>query len=259
MCLTWALFEDRAVITSSDIEVSAVKLGDEYIIRGTKIFVSDAHVADYIICVARTTERERAEYGISLFLVDPKSKGLQITPLKTLAGDKQYEVIFDNVAVPADNIVGRLNEGWQIVRSVAMKAMVGRCAEMVGASRQLLEITLEYIKERKAFGHPIGSFQAIQHYMANSAMAADGCSLMVYNAAWRLSQGLPAALDVSATKVLINESFKKIAAACIQSHGAIAFTEEHDVPLYYRRAKAWEMSYGDSHDHRRRIAELSGI
>ena len=137
MFLTWALFEDRAVITSSDIETSASKLGDDYIIRGTKIFVSDAHVADSIICVARTTERERAEYGISLFLVDPKSKGVHITPLKTLMGDKQFEVIFDNVAVPSHNIVGRLNEGWQIVRSVAMKAMVGRCAEMVGASRQL--------------------------------------------------------------------------------------------------------------------------
>jgi alkylation response protein AidB-like acyl-CoA dehydrogenase len=138
---------------------------------------------------------------------------------------------------------------------VLEKAVVAQCAEMVGGARQVLEMTVKYAKQRMAFGHPIGSFQAIQHYCANMLVDVDGCSLLTYHAAWRLSEGLPAAQEVAMAKSLINERFKRIAASGIQIHGAIGFTEEHDLPLYFKRAKAWEMNLGDTSFHLDKIAK----
>lgn len=257
--LTLALLEDSGIISAADIKTTAEKQGDNFVLHGTKLFVADAHVADYIICAARTSEKGRPEEGVTLFLVDAKNKGIGTSQLNTLIGDKQCEVVFDNVVVPADNIIGSLNEGWQYINKVMENATIGRCAEMVGASRQLLDITLDYVKQRKAFGHPVGSFQAIQHYMANSIVDTDGCSLVVYNAAWRLSECLPAEMEVATAKSLVNEGFKRVASLCFQSHGAIGFTDDHDVPLYYKRAKAWEMTLGSTRFHRNKIGELAGF
>lgn len=257
--LTLALLEEGAKLSAADIKTKAVKQGEEYIIQGTKLFVPDAHISDYIICAARTLDQGKPEEGITLFLVDAKSQGISISPLKTLTGDKQYEVVFDKPVVLAENMIGDLNEGWPFIEKVMEKATVGLCAEMIGASRQLLDITLDYIKQRKAFGRPVGSFQAIQHYMANSIIDTDGCSLVVYNAAWRLSNGSPAEMEVAMAKSLTNEGFKRVASLCFQSHGAIGFTEDHDVPLYYKRAKAWEMSLGSTSFHRQKIAQLAGL
>jgi alkylation response protein AidB-like acyl-CoA dehydrogenase len=107
-----------------------------------------------------------------------------------------------------------------------------------------------------ALGHPIGSFQAIQHYCADMLVDVDGCSLLMYHAAWRLGEGFPAAQEVAMAKSLINEKFKRIAALGIQIHGAIGFTEDHDLPLYFRRAKAWEINLGNTNFHLDKIAKI---
>lgn len=255
LLLTLALTEPSAIYTAEGIQTKATQMGKEFLIQGTKLFVPDAHISDYLICAARTRETEIAEDGITLFLVDPKSPGVSCTLLKTIAGDKQCEVIFDNVNVPGRNILGNLNEGWLILDKVLEKAVVAQCAEMVGGARQVLEMTLKYAKERMAFGHPIGSFQAIQHYCADMLVDVDGCSLMMYNAAWRLGEGFPAAQEVAMAKSLINERFKRIAALGIQIHGAIGFTEDHDLPLYFKRAKAWEINLGNTSFHLDKIAK----
>ena len=179
----------------------------------------------------------------------PRSPGVICNLLKTIAGDKQCEVIFDNVKVSTRNILGNIHEGWNVLDKVLEKATVAQCAEMAGGAKQILEITVDYAKQRKAFGHHIGSFQAIQHYCANMLVEADGISLMVNNAAWRLSEGLPATQEVSMTKALTNEYFKHIAALCMQIHGAIGFTEDHDIPLYFKRAKTWEINLGTTSYH----------
>jgi alkylation response protein AidB-like acyl-CoA dehydrogenase len=155
--------------------------------------------------------------------------------------------------------LGNLNEGWPVLDKVLEKAVVAQCAEMVGGARQVLEMTVEYAKQRMAFGHPIGSFQAIQHYCANMLVDVDGCSLLTYNAAWRLGEGFPAAQEVAMAKSSTNERFKRIAALGIQIHGAIGFTEEHDLPLYFKRAKAWEISLGDTSFHLDKIAKAVQI
>ncbi len=259
LLLTLALTEPSAIYTADGIQTKAMQRGKEFLVQGTKLFIPDAHISDYLICAARTKEAEIPEDGITLFLIDPKSPGVSCTLLKTIAGDKQCEVIFDNVNVPGRNILGSLNEGWLILHKVLEKAVVAQCAEMVGGAKQVLEMTVEYVKQRMAFGHHIGSFQAIQHYCANMLVDVDGCSLVIYNAAWRLSKGLPAAQEVAMAKALINERFKRIAASGIQIHGAIGFTEDHDLPLYFKRAKAWEINLGDTSFHLGKIAKAAQI
>jgi alkylation response protein AidB-like acyl-CoA dehydrogenase len=259
LLLTLALTEPSAIYTADEIQTKATQKGKGFFVRGTKLFVPDAHISDYLICAARTKESRIPEDGITLFLVDPHSLGVSCTLLKTIAGDKQCEVVFDNVNVPSRNILGNLNEGWPVLHKILEKAIVAQCAEMVGGAKQVLEMTVEYAKQRMAFGHHIGSFQAIQHYCADMLVDVDGCSLMVYNAAWRLSEGLPAAQEAAMAKAFINEGFKRIAASGIQIHGAIGVTEDHDLPLYFKRAKAWEINLGDTNFHLDKIAKAAQI
>ena len=254
LLLTLALTEESAKYSADGIQIRAKQSGDEFVIQGTKLFVPDAHVSDYIICAARTKETETSEDGITLFMVNTRNPGVICNMLKTIAGDKQCEVIFDNVKVSTRNIIGNIHEGWNVLDKVLEKATVAQCAEMAGGAKQILETTVDYAKQRKAFGHPIGSFQAIQHYCVNMLVEADGSSLMVNNAAWRLSEGLPATQEVSMTKILTNEFFRHIAALCLQIHGAIGFTEDHDIPLYFKRAKAWEINLGTTSYHLNKLA-----
>ena len=259
LLLTLALTEPSAIYSADGVQIKATQKGREFLVRGIKLFIPDAHISDYLICAARTKETEIAEDGITLFLIDSKSPGVSCTLLKTIAGDKQCEVIFDDVNVPSRNILGKLNEGWLILHKVLEKAVVAQCAEMIGGAKQALEMTVEYAKQRMAFGHHIGSFQAIQHYCANMLVDVDGCSLVIYNAAWRLSKGLPAAQEVAMAKALINEGFKRIAASGVQIHGAIGFTEDHDLPLYFKRAKAWEINLGNTDFHLDKIAKAAQV
>jgi alkylation response protein AidB-like acyl-CoA dehydrogenase len=259
MLLTLALTEPSARYAADGIQTKATPIDKEFIIEGTKLFVPDAHTSDYLICAVRTKATQSPEDGITLFLVDAKSPGISCTVLKTMAGDKQCEVTFDNVTVPFSNILGNLNAGWLILDKVLEKAVVAQCAQMVGGAKQVLEMTVEYAKQRVAFGHPIGSFQAIQHHCANMLIDVDGCSLVVNNAAWRLSQGLPATQEVAIAKALINEKFKRIAALGIQIHGAIGFTQDHDMPLYFKRAKACEINLGNTDFHLDKIAKAAQI
>jgi len=259
LLLTLALTEPEGEYTAEGIQTKAVEKDGGFTIQGTKLFVPDAHVSDYIICVARTTKSERPEDGITLFLVNSEASGVHCSVLKTIAGDKQCEVVLDRVKAPRSEIVGVLNQGWPIMERVLEKATVARCAEMIGGARQVLEMTVDYAKERKQFDRPIGSFQAIRHYCANMITEVDGCFLITYEAAWKLSQGLPASHDVFMAKAYVSEKFRQIVTVAHEIHGAIGFTEDHDLPLYFKRAKAWEYSFGDSPFHLNKVAKIAGI
>lgn len=259
LVLTLALTEQSASYAADGVQTRAIQKGDDFFLRGTKLFVPDAHVSDYIICVARTREGKTPEEGITLFLVDSRSPGLKCTLLKTISGEKQCEVVFDDVKVPSGNVLGRVNEGWPVVEKVLEKATIARCAEMVGGARQVLEMTVDYAKRRIAFERPIGSFQAIQFYCANMVSDVDGCAFITYDAAWRISNNLPASLQVAMAKAWVSERFVKVTTVAHQVHGAIGFCEDHDLPLYFKRAKAWEASFGTSDFHLDRIASAVGI
>ncbi|MBN1366773.1 MAG: acyl-CoA/acyl-ACP dehydrogenase [Dehalococcoidales bacterium] len=255
LLLTLALLETSASYKADGIKVKALPEGNDYIIQGTKLFVPDAHVSDYMVCAVRTKDDGKPEDGITLFIIDSKTPGITINMLNTISGDKQCEVIFDKVKVPSANILGSLNQGWPLMEKILEKVTVARCADMIGGAKAMMDLTLDYAKQRKAFGKHIGSFQIIQHNCANMLIEVDGSSLVVNEIAWRLSEGLPAADEVHIAKALVNEGVRHASAICMQINGAIGFTEDHDMSIYYKRAKTTEIDMGTSHFHLDNLAE----
>jgi alkylation response protein AidB-like acyl-CoA dehydrogenase len=260
LILTLALTESSGRWDADAIRtVAALNKKDNFTIRGTKLFVPDAHVADCVICVARTKDAARPLDGITLFLVESKNPNVRCTVLNTIAGDKQCELVFDGVEVSRSNIIGEMNNGWDCVQKAIEKATAIRCAEMIGGARQVLEMTVAYAKDRIQFDRPIGSFQVIQHALADMFTDIEGSSLIVYDAVWRLANRLPASRQVSMAKGLVSQAFKKAATSSHQIHGAIAFTEDHDLHLYFKKAKTWEISLGDANFHFDKLATQVGI
>jgi len=257
--LTLALTEPSAKYDAASVKTKAVARNGEYVINGTKLFILDANVADYLLCVARTKEGVKPEDGITIFLVDAKSPGVKCTLLKTLARDKQCEIIFDNVNVPKDNVLGEVDRGWPVVESILQKAAVAKCAEMVGGAQASLEMAVSYAKERVQFNRPIGSFQAIQHYCANMVTDVDGSRFVTYKAAWKVSEGIPATMDVAVAKAWTSEAYGRVTLLGHQIFGAIGFTMDHDMHLYYRRAKAGEIMFGDGDFQRAVVAQELGL
>lgn len=256
---TLALTEANAQYGAGSIAVKASADKDGYIISGTKLFVPDAHIADYLLCVARTDERSEAENGITVFIVDARSPGISYTLLKTMAGDKLCEVVFDRVKVPEENILGQLNQGWEVAQKVIQQAAVAKCCAMVGAMQQMLEMTVGYAKERVQYDHPIGSLQVIQHYCANMATDVEGSRFSTYQAAWMLSEGLPSRKEVAIAKAWLSEASERVIALAHQIHGAIGCTIDHDLQYYTRRAKAVQLSYGDADFYREIVAQEMGL
>ncbi len=240
---------------ASSLTVEANPDDGNYIISGTKLFIPDAHIADYLLCVARTKPNNR----ITIFLVDAKNPKINYTVLKTLAGDKLCEVVFDRIPIPKDNILGRLNQEWSVVQKIIERAAVAKCCEMVGNIQRVLEMTVDYAKERKQFDRPIGSFQIIQHYCADMATDVDGARFSTYQAAWMLSEGLPCTKEVAIAKAWIGEASQRVLALAHQIHGAIGVTMEHDLHFYTRRAKAGELAFGDANFYREIVAKEMGL
>lgn len=247
--VTLALTEEIGGLTPDTIQVKAVRRGKDFIISGRKLFVPDAHVADHIICVTRTRE------GITLFVVDIKNVGLKIRPMKTISGEKLCTVDFEDVVVGRDDVLGEIGQGWPAVEKVIERAAVARSAEMAGVARQALKITLDYAKERVAFGHPIGAFQAIQHRCADMLVDAEGARLAAYQAAWRLSQGLPATREVAIAKAWAGQACRGVCTSAHQVHGAIGFTEDHVLHFYTKKVSAAASSFGDSDFWLEKLAE----
>ena len=259
MVMTFALTELDGTYLPKSIETAAKNKGNHYVLNGTKLFVPDANIADFMLVAARTKSSSKLEEGISIFLVDAKSPGVRVTLLKTLGRDKLCEVVFEDVKVPEKSLVGKLDGGWPIIKSILRKATVAKCAEMVGGAQASLDMAVNYAKERVQFNRPIGSFQAIQHYCANMVTDVDGSRFITYKAAWTESEGLPSDMEVSMAKAWTSEAYKRVAVLAHQIFGAIGFTMDHDMHLYFRRAKAGELAYGDADFHREIVAAQLGL
>jgi alkylation response protein AidB-like acyl-CoA dehydrogenase len=256
--MTMALTEPSAKWTADGVTLEAKKDGGDYVLNGTKLFVPDAHVTDYMVVVARTGGK--GEDGITLFIVDSKSDGIKFEQLKTIAADKQSEVIFENVKVPAANILGSEGKGWETVEKVSRVATVAACAYLVGLSQMDFDTTLNYAKERVQFGRPIGSFQAIQHKLADAIIDVDGSRFITYKAAWSLTEGEDDSdLMISMAKAWASDASRRVVAHGQQIHGGIGFTKEYKIQLYFRRQKWMELMWGDADYHREKVAQLMEV
>jgi alkylation response protein AidB-like acyl-CoA dehydrogenase len=229
-----------------------------YRLTGLKRFIEYGHAADLLLCPGRIGD-SAAEQSITLLLVDGDAAGLVRRVLATTGGDPAVELSFDGVEVGGDSLVGQPGHGWPIASKTLNRLLALRAAEMAGGTRQVLEMTVEYTKMRTQFGHPLASFQAVQHLCADMATLADGAELTAREAVWSVDQGLMADKEVSIAKVFASQAYRTATINAVQLHGGIGYMQEYDLHFYYRRARAEEVLLGTMEDHLERVAIALGL
>ncbi len=258
VALAW--MEPSAQLGPAGVTLAATEKGARYRLSGTTRCVSDAHPAAALVVAARTKAGAGAD-GVSLFLLPRGTAGLQVSLLPTMDQTRKLcEVTCADVTVGADALLGAANAGWAPLARVLDRATVALCAEMCGGAQKVLDMTVEYAKIRQAFGRPIGSYQGVKHRAADMLVDVENSKSITYYAAWALDEGAPeAALAVSMAKAYVSDAYRRVAAAGIQLHGGIGFTWEHDLHLYFKRAKGSEFTFGDATHHRERVAQLVNL
>src|SRR6266700_2239111 len=254
-------FFSTVLLGAAGITLQAAAKGSGFTLSGTKLFVHDAHTADVIVVAARTASGQNPEEGISLFLVPTGTPGLTVTLLPTMDQTRKLcEVTLTNVSLAGDALMGAPGAGWKPLARVIDRATVGLCAEMCGGAQKVLDMTVEYAKIRQAFGRPIGSYQGVKHRAADMLVDVENSKSITYYAAWAMDEGVPEGpLAVSMAKAYVSDAYRRVSGAGIQLHGGIGFTWEHDLHLYFKRAKGSEFTFGDATWHRERVAQLVNL
>jgi alkylation response protein AidB-like acyl-CoA dehydrogenase len=252
----WSFVMDEAAADcrATDIHLEASRQGAEYILNGKKLFIPYANSAKYYLVVARSQRRGEPEKGISVFIVDADASGIATEPIPTAAHDLRCEVRFDNVHIPAENLLGKPNCGWLIVDYILQRSAVLKAAEMSGGCQAVLELTLKYARERKQFNKQIGSFQAIQHRLVDLQTQVEGLKYLVHEAAWNVNHGFQSRMLCSMSKAMANTVYHRICYHGIVMHGAIGWTEEMDIGLYHVRTRSLASDAGGTGFHLDQIA-----
>lgn len=256
--LTLALTEPAGGYDGDGIETTVHEEECALIVEGTKLFVPYAHVADAILCISRMADKKRGD-RFCLLLFDAKSRGVAFNKLDSISLEKQYELILDKVHVPKVDLLGGKTMDWMAIEELLSWSVVGKCAEMLGGAERVLEITADYAKQRVQFGRPIGSFQAIQHRLADMAIDVLISRLLVYDAASKLSQGLSCSKEVASAKSWVSNAYPRVTKAGQQVHAGVGFIIDHDMPLYFRHAASTRVAFGDSDYHRGKFAVEIGL
>ena len=249
---TLATTEPSGRWDEAGITIEAKGSGSDFTITGTKSFVLDGHTASLIIVAARTAK------GVSLFAVEGNAKGLTRTALSTMDQTrKQAKLEFNGT--PA-KLIGAEGAGGAILSKVNDLAVVALAAEQVGGAQKVLEMAVQYAKDRIQFGRPIGSFQAIKHKCADMLLEVESAKSAAYYGMWcaaEMNEELPSVASLA--KAYCSEAYFHAAAENIQIHGGIGFTWEHPAHLYFKRAKSSELIFGDPTYHRELLAQRIGI
>jgi alkylation response protein AidB-like acyl-CoA dehydrogenase len=258
--VTLAWMEPSAALGPAGVTLEAKSAGGGYTLTGTKLFVPDAHTADAIVVVARTGAGA-GEDGVSLFLVPRATRGVDVKLLPTMDQTRKLcEVTLTGVTLGPDARLGTPGRGWTPLARVLDRACVALCAEMCGGAQKVLDMTVEYAKIRQAFGKPIGSYQGVKHKAADMLVEVENSKSITYYAAWAMDEGVAEGpLAASMAKAYVSDAYRRVSAAGIQLHGGIGFTWEHDLHLYFKRAKGSEFTFGDATYHRERVAQLVNL
>jgi alkylation response protein AidB-like acyl-CoA dehydrogenase len=253
-----ALLEADGRYDPRGISMRASIRGNRATLTGTKLFVADADVSDYVICVARTRRGRDPESGLSLFVLDMTSPGIACTPLIGMDQTRRFsEVSFARVSVSLESMLGGRDAAWPSLQRALDKATVALCAEMVGGAEKAMEMCVEYGKTRVQFGRQIGGFQAVKHKIADMKVWVENAKSVVYYAAWALDSDAPeASRAASMAKAYCSEMYTRVTADGVQVHGGIGFTWDHNMHLYFKRAKSSEVLLGNATWHRERTAAL---
>lgn len=223
-----------------------------YVLDGEMMFVPYAHVADHFLVSA-----QKAGAGEPIVCIVDGADAVS-EPLETIRPDHEHRVRLDALGVGREQVIG-LAQGTAVAQDMERHATAAACAEMVGGAQRVLDLALGYVREREQFGRPVGSFQAVQHHLANMATDILGARLIAYEAIWHLSAGHEALEEVAAAKAWVSEAYRRVCAVGHQVHGAIGFTEEYPLHHYLRHAISAEVTFGDAEHHLERVARSLGL
>ncbi len=240
--LTPAITGKNGFYGKNNIELTAKKTDDSYLLNGSAFFVSYAHIADIIICAAKM---ESNNDDITLFAVDGKAKGLVTTPLKTIFGDGIDSLIsLKDVAVSADMIIGEPGKGWDYIEKLWPLIITAQSCECLGGMRKVMNMTRDYVNGRFQFGKPLSALQIVQHMCVDMFIKVETSKLAAYSAAWSISEGVESEAEAAIAKSWCSEAYKEVTKIAHQVTGAIGFTEEYDLHLYTKSVKYLELLFG---------------
>ena len=245
------------------IQTRAERQGDHYLLNGRKTLVLDGHVADKLLIVARSSGSDDSAEGLSVFLLDRNSPGLEITRQWMVDSRNSASVVLDNVKVPAEDLLGSEGQAWQDLEQVLDIARVGLAAEMLGSIQESFARIVDYLNQRQQFGVLIGSFQGLQHRAAVMYSEIELCTSIVRAAVAALDNRELAAQEVaalaSAAKAKLSEVAELVSNEGIQMHGGIGMTDEFDIGFFIKRARVAQQFLGDAAFHRDRYASLNNF
>jgi alkylation response protein AidB-like acyl-CoA dehydrogenase len=252
---TWAVAEPGGSWSPAEAQLQADPADGGFVLRGDKTAVEAAGQADYFLASARTGE------GLTQFLVPAETPGISVTPLESLDLVRRFgRVTFDNVEVPATAVVGEVGGAAAEIERLLQFALIMQCAEMVGAIDQVFTFTLEYSFDRFSFGRALASYQALKHRFADMKLWLEASHATSGAAARAVQAGADNAAElVSVAKSYIGDHGPALLQDCVQMHGGIGVTWDHDLHLYIRRVTQDRVLFGAPSDHRERIATLIGL
>jgi pimeloyl-CoA dehydrogenase small subunit len=259
--LAFAHTERQARYDLHDVTTMARRTGEFYVLEGDKSVVLHGDSAGKLIVSARTAGTHRERHGITLFLVDANAPGVSRRGFPTQDGVRGAAISFGSVSVPESAILGQVDQGADLIDQVTDIAIAALCAEAVGAMAALHELTLDYLKTRKQFGVPIGSFQVLQHRSVDMFTALETARSMEYYAAMMANSTdrRERRAAISAAKIQINNSAKFLGQAAVQMHGGIGVTMEYRAGHYFKRLTMIESQLGDTDHHMRLLDEAGGL
>ena len=253
-----AITEPGAGSDAASIATTARLDGEDWVLDGTKHFISDGDIADYTIVMAVTDREKRARGGITLFLVDRDTAGFTVARKQPMMGHRGYghaELSFETCRIPRDAVMGEVGDGFRLIMSSVSAIRLGHIgARCVGMASRVLEMMRTYATERRQFGQPIGDFQMVQQMIADSAAEIFATRMMVLNTAWEIDQGLDPRDKVSMVKFTASEMLGRVADRGIQLFGGAGYSKDLPLERIYRDARVTRIYDGTSEIHRMLVA-----
>ncbi len=255
--VTLAYAEEQSRFDIEDVATAAREDGNNFIINGKKSMVLNAESADKIVVVTRTNGSQVDEDGISLFLVDATSAGIERENFPTVDGLRASEITFTDVEVSSDNLIGEKDKGFSILQAVVNDAILALSAEAVGAMEVLYKDTVEYTQQREQFDHPLSDFQVLQHRMVDMFMEYEQCKSLLLRATMETVQDpILAQRTVHALKHLIGKSGIFVGESAVQLHGGMGVTEELRIGHFFKRLLVIDSQFGNSDFHLDKFTSL---
>jgi len=243
------------------MRTSATRTDGGWLINGTKMWSTMAHVADQLLLVARTKRSGRPSDGLTLFICDARASGVRATTIPKLGMRSlgSCEVQFEDAFIPDENVLEQVDAGWRLLTDTLNRERIIVSAQCCGALTGIIEDMVRYASEREAFGGPIGRFQAVQHMIANAQMSHDAVRLLTYRAAWLQLHNRPCGPEATAAKVMASEACTKAADDGIQILGGYGYALEYDMQRYWRDMRLYRIAPINNEMGRNYIAETLGL